>query len=271
VFSVPFRLRATLAAVGALVLLPAVAQADQYVVDHCKNWDSGAGGLVFPDLTGATTNDCGSGGGLHLQVPGARMAANTTVSMALSIPADRPNITIERVQTEYGAPAATTFPPNGGTPFLALFNHQGQHVRNDIPPATPVVDTLLPPGARSLTWSLYCANPAAGNPCTFSSDFLMHVYRTRLFLNEVVAPTVTVTGGTLAGAGAKAGEQSLAFDADDADSGVASVAAALGSTVVGSVQYACAFNDWSACQRDRRSQVLRVTRRRFQTAPTSCL
>ena len=255
VFSVPCRLRATLATVVAFALAPAVAQADQYVVDHCKNWDSGAGGVAFPAFTGATTNDCGNGGGLHLQVPGARMAAGTSVGMTLSISADRPNITIDRVHTQYGAPAATTVTPSGGTPFLTLFNHLGQQVRNDVPPATPVVDTLLPPGARSLTWSVYCSNDA---PCTFSSEYLVHVYKTRLFLNEAVAPTLTVTGGTLAGAGAKAGEQSVAFDADDADSGVASVAVTLGSTVVGSVQYACAFKDWSACQRDRRSQLLRV-------------
>ena len=255
-FTVRFNLRALLAAAVACAILPAAAEADLYVVDHCKNWDSGAGGVAFGDFSGATTNDCGSGGGLHLQVPSSTMAANTSANMALSIPADRPNITIARVQTQYGAPAATTFTPNGGTPFLALFNHLGQQVRNDIPPATPVVDAMLPPGARSLTWSLYCANDAAGNPCTYSSEFLVHVYKTRLFLTETAAPTLTVTGGTLTQAGAKSGEQSVAFDAADSDSGVASVTVTLGSTTVGSVQFTCAFADWSACQRDRSGQVL---------------
>ena len=33
---------------------------------------------------------------------------------------------------------------------------------------------------------------------------------------------------------------------------------ALGTTAVGTVQYPCAYDDWSACQRDRTSQVLQV-------------
>lgn len=257
-FSVPIQIRAMLAVACACVLAPSTAQADQYVVDHCKNWDTGAGGVAFGDFAGATTNDCGAGGGLHMQVQNGRMAPNASVAMRLTIPADRPNITIERVQTQYGAPAPTTFTPNGGTPFLVLFNHLGQQVRNNIPPATPVVDTLLPPGARSLEWNLYCANDAAGNPCTFADDFLLHVYKTRLYLNEAAAPALTVTGGSLTSEGAKAGEQSVAFDVSDADSGVASVTVSLGATVVGTAQYACPGRDWSACQRDRSGQVLPV-------------
>ncbi len=257
---VSIELRALLAMAWAFALLPAVAQADQYVVDHCKNWDTGAGGVAFPEFAGATSNDCGNGGGLHLQVGNARMTANTSIGMTLSIPADRPNIAIERVQTQYGAPGPNSFTPNGGTPFLALFNHLGQTIRNNIPPATPVVDTVLPSGARSLTWNLYCANDAAGNPCTFppQDEFLLHVYKTRLFLNEAVAPALTVRGGSLTTEGAKAGEQSIAFDAADADSGVASVTASLGTTVVGAAQYSCPAKDWSACQRDRSGQVLQV-------------
>jgi 5-hydroxyisourate hydrolase-like protein (transthyretin family) len=250
-------LLASLVMAGALALGTGVARADQYVVDHCKHPDD-TPGVAFADFSGATTNDCGAGGGLHRQIASGGMAANSSVAMTLSIPADRPNITIARVLTVYGAPAATTFTPAGGTPFLALYNQFGQEMRNNIPPATPTVDSGLPAGDRALTWSLYCANDAAGNNCTYASDFVLHVYRTRLWLDEGVAPALTVDGGTLVAAGAHSGTQSLAYDAADVDSGVASVSVSLDTTVVGAVQYPCAHDDWSACARDRPSQLLQV-------------
>jgi hypothetical protein len=98
----------------------------------------------------------------------------------------------------------------------------------------------------------------AAQACQFQDEYPLFVNGSRLYLNESVNPTLTVTGGSLAGAGAKAGQQSLTFDAHDTDSGLASVSVALGTTVVGSVTYSCPYNDWSACQRDRASQLLQA-------------
>lgn len=256
--SVATKRRATLAIVGALsvvALAPAAAHADRYVVDHCKNWDTNAGAVAFPLVSGTTANDCGAGGGLHKQVLGPVMGPDTSVRIDLSIPADRPNITIERVLTSYSAP-----PQSGSAAYLTLYMH-GQMIRNDLTPAAPTVDSVLPPGIRQLAWVVYCAAANGSTPCTFTDGFVLNVFKSRLFLNESVAPTLTVTGGTLIGTSAKTGQGSLTFDANDMDSGVSSVTVELGSTVVGAIQYPCAFNDWSVCQRDRTSQLLVDTTR----------
>ena len=57
--------RALLLALGlatAPALVPGVAHADQYVVDHCRNWATNAPGVAFPSVTGVTTETCGTGG-----------------------------------------------------------------------------------------------------------------------------------------------------------------------------------------------------------------
>jgi hypothetical protein len=267
VIPVPTKLRTTittLVTAGAVVLLPAAARADQYVVDHCSSWDGPAGGVAFPDFTGATTNACGTAAGLHAQVTGPppTLDVGEHVNMQLSVPADRPNIVIERVRTDYGVPAATKAPPDGATAFMRLFNQQGQVIDFAIPginqPVRRDFEAALPPGSRSLLWSLFCGGDAGPNGCYLASDVVLDVYKTRLWLNESVAPTLSVTGGTLAGAGAKSGQQTLLFDAADTDSGVSSVTVTLGTTVVGSASYPCTTQDWSPCKREQNNQLLRA-------------
>jgi hypothetical protein len=48
------------------------------------------------------------------------------------------------------------------------------------------------------------------------------------------------------------------LDAADADSGVAAITVKLDGTVVADVAYTCAFDNWSACWRDRAGQVVDV-------------
>jgi hypothetical protein len=247
------KLRATLAALGAasaLAAAPAVAHADQYVVDHCATPD-GTPAAAFPSMTGPTSVNCGmAGGALRLQVPTSQLGVGESVNIAMSIPADRPNIQIERVITEWETPGS-----DSPYVFMPIFNHFGQEIFNLNPPGRATVDRPLPPGNRGLTWTVYCGGSAV---CNFASQYVVTVYRTRFYLNESVAPTLTVTGGTLTGTGAKAGRQSIALDAADVDAGVSSATVALGSTVVGSVKFSCQFKDWSVCPRDERNQLLQV-------------
>jgi hypothetical protein len=241
----------TLFVAAGIALAPAAAQADQYIVDHCATPD-GTPAAAFPGFTGATSVNCGiaSGGALRLQVPTSQLGVGGTVNIGLSVPGDRPNIQIERVITEWEAPGS-----DSQYVFMPIFNHFGQEIFNLNPPARTTVDRALPAGNRSLTWAVYCGGSAV---CNFASQYIITIYRTRLYLNESVAPTLTVTGGTLTGTGAKAGQQSLVLDAGDADSGVSSATVALGSTVVGSVKFACQFKDWSVCPRDEKNKLVQV-------------
>lgn len=252
------KLRATLACLGAagvLGLAPGSAVADRYVVDHCTNLTTGAAGVSFGSVSGVTSNTCGTPNGALLKQQGA-IGANVTTAIELLVPADRPNIAIERVQTRYQSPGTVAPAMSNGFAFMAFTVGQ-QIANNDVSgrPATREVDSLLPAGARRLNWSLYCTTLTT---CRFASDFSLRVFSTRLSLNEGVAPTLTVTGGTLPGAGTKTGPQSVAFDTKDGDSGVASATVSLGSTPVGSVAFPCAYADWSACPRERADQVLQV-------------
>ncbi|MDP2709646.1 MAG: hypothetical protein Q8O56_00385 [Solirubrobacteraceae bacterium] len=162
-------LRTVIAAACAASLLavaPSAASADPYVVDHCRNWDTNAGASAFGMLTGVTSNTCGRGGSLGQQVPGAALAHNTSAVMQLTIPADRPNIEIRRVQTSYSAPATTQ-----GQAFLSLFDATGRQVHNVVSPAAPEYETVLPAGSRELTWVTYCAAPGPSSACNFATSF----------------------------------------------------------------------------------------------------
>jgi hypothetical protein len=255
VISAPTNFRAVLATICTACVLgvvPGVAHADQYVVDHCTNLDTGGGGVAFGDVSGATSNDCGSpGGALRKQVVSGQVGNNQTAAMSLAVPADRPNIQIERLITDWEVPAAT----NTAFAFTPMFNGFGQEIFNGQPPMHATVDRTLPPGDRSVSWNVYCGGSTP--TCNFASQYILSIYKTRLYLNESVAPTLDIPAGT-PGSGSKSGQLSLSFDAHDADSGVASVTASLDATVVGSVKYACGIRDWSVCARDDPNQVLQV-------------
>jgi hypothetical protein len=126
------------------------------------------------------------------------------------------------------------------------------------PPLRTTVDAAMPPGTRGLSWDMYCGG--GGGTCDFGSGTVsvVDVYGTRLYLNEGVDPTLEVTGGSLTGTGVKSGQMSVAFAAADTDSGVASASVSLGGTEVGSLQIACANNDWSACPRSVSGQTIAV-------------
>jgi 5-hydroxyisourate hydrolase-like protein (transthyretin family) len=246
---------ATAATVAACALLPATGHADQYIVDHCAGPD-GTPGVAFPSIVNpssvgaAMSNTCGiPGGALRSQFPQGTMQSGDYADFVLSIPDDRPNVQMERIITRYSAPSAS-----GGLVFMPIYNQAFQEIYNAQAPATPEVARPLPPGNRLVRWRVLCA----GSPCTFSDQFVLNLFRTRLYLNETVAPTLTVSGGTLVSAGAKSGQPTLAFDANDTDSGVASVTVSLGAAVVASAAYPCGVQDWSVCKRDQANQTLPV-------------
>ena len=245
------RLRAPLAAgLGAACLLAAVASTaqGQYVVDHCRHFEPDSPFVAFPLVTGADVIDCDGGtGGLNARAVAGQMAAGSSLEIGLSIPADRPGIRIERVQSLYAADG-----PLSGAATLG-FRQNDQLLATNAAPVTRPVDASLPPGARSLRWTLTC-----DVACQFQDEFPLFVNKNRLYLNESIAPTLTLTGGTLTGPGAKTGQQTVVFDAHDTDSGVSSVTVTLGSAPVAAVPFTCAFADWSACPRDQSAKELQV-------------
>ncbi|MEA2156599.1 MAG: hypothetical protein QOE11_2739 [Solirubrobacteraceae bacterium] len=259
-FGAPF---ATLGATCLLALVPVAAQADPYAVDFCRHQD-GTPAAAFGTLAGVTANECGIAGGAlrkHIAAsPGPPVGTHEYIG--LSVPDDRPNIRIEHLLTDWEVPGATNtmfaFTPiyASATPAAPLQTE----VFNGQPPIRTTVDVALPAGTRAVQWDMYCGGGAG--TCSFTPDTpagtvsVVNVYGTRLTLNEGVAPTATVTGGSLSGAGAKRGQMSLVFDAADTDSGVASGSVTLDGTVVGSANVACVSNDWSVCPRTDAGQTV---------------
>jgi hypothetical protein len=250
-------LLACLCTAAALALIPGAAHADPYVVDHCTNFDTGAPGTAFGAFTGQSADTCGSQGGALLRQQGT-LGANQTVEMLLSIPADRPNIAIQHVQSRFFSPGTVPGGAAGGSfAFMSMYMQSVQLANYDVSgqAVTAAPDVGVPAPGRSLRWTIYCTTLQT---CTFTNDFLLRVLSSRLTLNEGVAPTLSVTGGSLLGAGGRSGLRTVAFDAADSDSGVANATVALGSTVVGTMNFTCAYRDWSACPRELPSQLLQV-------------
>jgi len=230
----------------------AVASADQYVVDHCANWDTGAAGVAFGTVTGATADTCAAAGGaLRVQVASHSIPNGGWAAIKLAVPADRPNVQIERAQTDWEVPTPTT-----AYVFMPMYDEADHVVYNGQPPAHPKLDLAFPSANRALSWKVFCGG--SDSVCGFAADYIINVYRTRLYLNEHVAPTLSINGGALLGTGAKSGRLSLLFDATDTDSGVASASVAVGSTVVGAVEYPCPHQDWSACPRSETNSALQA-------------
>ena len=257
------RLRvASLAAVALAVppLAPAAASAGEYEIDFCKAWSSDAPAAQLPytayGYAGGVSNDCnsgGSGGGLHAMLAGGIMAYHSNAGIALQVPAERAGITIKRVWTRYSSPGT------GGSIAFARLMAGGALLDNNVTPQSRADDRVLPVGTRQLEWSIYCSYSAGATPCYFPAPAdIHHVYKARLFLSEFVDPTVAATGGSVLEGGPHAGPRTLALDATDSDSGVAGLTVTLGQTVVADVAYPCSYDDWSACRRDRRGQVIDI-------------
>jgi hypothetical protein len=73
------RLRVPLAALDVaslLAVVPTVARADQHVVDHCRHVDPESRFVAFPEVKGATVDDCANGtGGLNARAASGQIAA----------------------------------------------------------------------------------------------------------------------------------------------------------------------------------------------------
>lgn len=110
-------------------------------------------------------------------------------------------------------------------------------------PLTPTV--VMPAGTKLADVQIRCVTGAG--ECSYYNASV----KPKLTLSENIAPSASITGGSLVGGGPQSGSRTLTWDAADADSGVARTKVTLGGTTVFEADHtrtsACSFDTWSPC------------------------
>ena len=212
------------------------------------------GGWMAYDTSGQIQHwdDCTSktvGGSVAFQInyPTGVLGQNTGVGLQLTIPSSGPQSAISIARVTDWSTTALTPQGAGQAPAYGLGLAPGISAApggdssgwNGTSATGPGHDSgALAANTKSHRLGVYCAYYGGGyNNCTLPSPFL-RIRGIRTTLEESVRPTGTIDGGSLTTAGAKAGTRTVAYTANDAESGVERVQVLLDGVVVGSESFA---------------------------------
>jgi hypothetical protein len=257
----------------AAMLAATGARAGTYPMYQCGRASSAVapGWSVYSFTTVASTvlsNTCANGGAIGDYVfsggqPGAvteNGSSGSEVGLALNVPAGAPGVTIKSITAQ-----AIVSPVTGDDAWLG-FASAGQALPGGVElpygassDYTANEQWTLPQGARDFEAYVNCSTDRSSPTCNFNdSTHVPALNDIALTLADSVPPTVGHVSGTLAGAAAAgatvSGNQTLAFDASDANSGVRSATLTLtpegaGAPYSTTIDYGpeCAYDSWNAC------------------------
>ena len=246
--------------------LPDIANAGTYVMRSCNvpsqarttagPWHVNVGGGTFAN------DDCAIGGGFGLNAgpmaPGATSVVVLESGTAIAIRRVKLWLVARLAGTGSSIFAALQY-GNGATatPAIGLFGPPGGETLS-----SPYVSPLLPSDTALFQLVLTCSADA-GVGCTPNTTNVLDVRGAEVTLEENVPPTGAITGGELMSGGAQSGVRALAYTANDLQSGVTRIAAIVGRTEVGTVDFSsgCAFADLAACVRARNGSIPVDTRK----------
>lgn len=227
------------------------AHAGSYVIDNCPsapahNGDSGPW-VVFGSPQ-SSKGSCGGGEGDWIGPRGGAMSANVLDGVRVTVPSGS-DASIREAKIWWYVPQQSW----GATTF-ALASGSGGIVGESTTPleqrGAPSVFSL-PSSTSSLTLADYCSNDDAGQGCGFGigENPNLQLFGSRLTLEDWKLPTGNVTGGGLTGTGSLTGTQSLAYHAEETDSGVRQVRLVIDGRVVAENDYAaiCSYANFAAC------------------------
>jgi hypothetical protein len=231
--------------------MTATAHAGTYNVYQCADPATGARYGIDRDAVsvhnergddGYLSNRCSDGGPLAGASSNAYHAGDTYIGVTVALPPTMPNTTMA-----YAHANLEVIPLVNGWTFAELY--AGGTLINEPGPYHNVVAFWLAGGTRALTWRAYCTNSA---PCQkdLGENDVARIWALRLMLQESVAPSLSASGILLDGS-LQRGVRSVTVNATDADSGVQSIVAKLGSTTVGTVDYSssCRYDLMQPCAR----------------------
>jgi len=203
--------------------------------DVSSDWRAyGPGGLF---------DACGGDDAFGLRM--GEMPYDSTGGLTIAVPASRPHVAIAGVDAVIAVARE-----RDQFAFLRWFSGGSVLLDQEMTGWSQSVSRTPPAGARDFTMDVYCSFGAGPANCRFDDENRVVSVPWFLFvLSESDDPTAQATGGSLLGADPGHGTESLSFSADDADSGIHTVAVQLGGTTVGSFDFgsACRFTDWNAC------------------------
>lgn len=200
-------------------------------------------------------DECASGGGFGFHA--GLMQRMTTAALVLE-PPDGPQraIKIQRVRLWMiarlsgggsGLYVAATAGGSTGSVYADIFGPPGGSTLT-----SPYVSPGLLADTGSYVLVLSCSG-STNDGCTPASPNPLEVRGAEVTLEEDVAPTGTVDGGSLLEGGAQSGTRNISYAMRDQESGVAEVSAVLGTTVVATQDFRpeCAYASFVACAQDR--------------------
>src|SRR3954467_11309245 len=229
-----------LAALTFLLLSPP-ARAGTYPMAQCQSTPARAlsdGWIVYGGAS--IYNTCGGDTGFGLWI--AELGYDTSGGMSIVVPASRPHVTIQRIETDMNV----AYELNQRS-FVRWFAGGQIIFDRELTGWAESLITRTPRDAsRDFTLDVYCSTANGPVNCRFSDLHRVVVLSWLTFtLAESADPSARAGGGSRLAPGGRHGTESLAFTAGDEDSGVKSVNVKLGGAVVGSYDFSasCDYRD----------------------------
>jgi len=249
-----------------LAALPPAATAGTYLMNNCNvpGLPTATMGPWYWEAAGNITSvdSCSQGGGFVFYFGGSMVmprGANSALTMSLP---QNGSISIRRVRLWVvarlaGTGSALFVGTNSGAP-------DGQNTNSDLfgPPggdtlAAPHTTSLLPLGTNVFRTLLYCSQ-SSDDDCYPSSRTVLEIVGTEVTLLESIAPTVSVTGGSLVTSEPQSGKRTLRFSARDSESGIQTVEALVDGAVAVKRDFAseCQNTNLAACPLARSEELV---------------
>jgi len=251
---------------GVFAALPRAASAGTYVMHNCNipGLPSATMGPWYWEAAGNITpvDSCSQGGGFVFYFGGPMvMPRGANSALTMSLPQNGP-ISIRQVRLWVvarlaGTGSALFVGTNSGAP-------DGQNTNSDLfgPPggdtlATPHTTSLLPLGTTVFRTLLYCSQ-SSDDDCYPSSRTVLEVVGAHVTLLESVAPSMSITGGSLATSEPVSGKRTLRFSARDGESGIQAVEALVDGAVAVKRDFApeCPHSNLAACPLARSEELV---------------
>lgn len=261
-----------IAALASALFVVESAQAGTYIMRTCNvpgsekapvgpwRWENSYYSIGF--------DNCGTGGGFGFEFPAQlRMTRVSTAALLLQRDPSGPKsaIAIRGVRLWLIARLSgggaylyvvTTAVPSGSSSQNGLFSPPGGDSLE-----SPSVSPVLPSDTGAFRVVLACSG-SVFDDCYPTSRRPLEVRGAEVTLEEEVAPSGSITGGTAVAGGAQSGLRSITYAVKDDESGIARIEALVGDTVVGirDLRATCSYADFAACP-NAESDDLRVDTR----------